>query len=114
MSDQPDGLPDASDVLSDLGLDVVASQPPPADPQLREMDHNPSDTPEATEIEDGTRLISADVSCSNCAHRDVCVLLSAIGPLLGSWNAGTDPEASAPIDLTDLAVICDAYAAEDE
>lgn len=72
---------------------------------------SPSDTPEEMEIDEGMRLISADVSCDNCAHQQICTLQSGLAPMLEGWKAG---DQGPPIDINDLAVICDVYLPEDE
>ena len=70
-----------------------------------------NDTPEETDMDaDGARLISADVSCRNCAHRNVCSLLKGIEPMLEQhW-----PQSKPPIDASELAVICDEYSPDNE
>ncbi|MFW6093760.1 MAG: hypothetical protein ACODAC_07285 [Pseudomonadota bacterium] len=56
-------------------------------------------------------IISPDVSCANCAHRNICALYSGIAPMLADWPAG---DGEPPIDLDDLAVICGEYLPDDE
>lgn len=105
--DRPDGLPTADDIQGHADGSFSIS----ADDFGADTDDSPPETPEdtATDIEDGMRLISADVSCQNCAHKDVCSLLQGIQPMLASWEPGEPP-----IDLQELAVICEAYLPEDE
>lgn len=60
-------------------------------------------------------LVPSSVSCADCAHRNVCVILSSFAPKLAdeNWDAGLDEEGS-PVDPMDFAKICDSYAPEDD
>lgn len=71
----------------------------------------PNDTPEETDLEEGTRLISADVSCENCAHKNVCAVYKGIAPMFEQWQAS---EGEVPFDLNELAVICNYYSETDD
>lgn len=107
MSDQPDGLPTADDIL---GTDGDPFDGPYSPVQDTDDDADPDDTPEDADMDlgDGARLISADVSCRNCSKRDVCALIRGIAPMLESWDPG-----EAPVDVHELAIICDAYDPEE-
>lgn len=75
-----------------------------------------ADDPDETATDpapEGARLVGAGVSCETCAHRHVCTLLSGIAPMLDNWQ-GQQSDAEPPIDLHDLAVICDAFMHEDD
>lgn len=60
-------------------------------------------------------LVPESVSCTNCVHRDVCVILSSFAPRLAdeNWDAGTE-DSESPVDPMDFAKICDAYTPEDD
>lgn len=70
------------------------------------------DPDQMQEVADGMRLVSADVSCENCAHVNVCSIIAGIKPMLEQWNRGLN-DAGPPIDLRDMAVICDEYDPEE-
>lgn len=56
----------------------------------------------------GGTFVADDVSCDNCAHRQVCGIRAGITPMLERWEGGS------PIHPDDLAVICAAYEPSDE
>jgi len=46
---------------------------------------------------------SLEQKCSTCGRLIVCTIHRAVGPLLANW------EEDAPMDVDDLAKICEAY-----
>ena len=60
------------------------------------------------------RVVGADVSCENCVHAPVCTLLAGIRPMLQSWSSGASDDAQPPMEITDLAVICDEFLPEEQ
>jgi hypothetical protein len=91
------------------GGDAAAVEPP-EEPQ---PEPEPEPVP-AFEDGDGVEVIPEDVSCADCKHRQVCVILSSFSPQLDdeAWDAGLEDEGS-PIDPMDLAKVCDAYDPEE-
>jgi len=51
---------------------------------------------------DEVTIAGEDVDCRNCIHFEVCAFFAGIQPMLAQ-------EEDAPIEATDLAVICDAF-----
>lgn len=66
------------------------------------------DTIETTE-EGDFRVLDGSRTCANCAHAPVCTVLAGIRPMFQSWSAGDSADAEPPIELLDLALICDLY-----
>lgn len=74
-----------------------------------------SDAPDAKSdagmvVEEGSILDVLDdsVSCTNCAHYQVCTIIAGLRPQFENWQAG-DPDDEPPIDPVTLAVICRAF-----
>lgn len=82
-------------------------------------DPNPAPAPGGDEPgmipEEGTILDIVDdsVSCTNCVHYQTCAVIAGIRPMLEEWTAG-DREDEAPIDPTDLALVCEQFEIDPE
>lgn len=61
----------------------------------------------------GGVVAAGDVSCENCAHKPVCAIFEGFAPMMADYAEGGDP-ADAPVDPTELAVICDEYVPQDD
>lgn len=59
------------------------------------------------DVTDDVRIVSSDVSCEACVHKDVCGVYWGIAPMFQQWAERTEGEA--PFDLDDMAVICRYY-----
>lgn len=59
------------------------------------------------EDEPELKVVDDDRSCFDCKHRNVCVVFQKLGGMLHpeSWEGPEEP----PIELPDLAVICDEF-----
>lgn len=87
---------------------AVDADPAPPDPDEGFERPLPDDVG-AVDALDGVTIIGEGVSCTNCAHFQVCAIISGVRPMLDGWQAGEEGADDAPIDPEHLARICDAY-----
>jgi hypothetical protein len=110
--DYPDDFPEDDTDEDDPEPSIPPTQPDR--PDAEGLDYVADANEFESSVPEGMEIISDNVSCANCEHRQVCVILSSFAPQLAdeNWDAGLEDEGS-PIDPMDLAKVCDSYAPEE-
>lgn len=107
---RPDAPPQNRD--ADVDFDAKRSPETASTPQVPDDDYD-WEYADGGDADVSGEFIPDSVACSDCTHRQVCVVLNSFVPMLRdeNWDAGTEEDGS-PIDPMDMAKICDSYEPE--